>query len=102
MNIATDKDTVTAMVSRTLASRKRASVKDIEPVLKKAGYQPSSAYWCLHWLGKYGFAVPREDGKFEHVTTLSPTQDTILKHLERKRRKTALKSAKLKAKPTLQ
>jgi hypothetical protein len=86
MNMESGRDTVTALVSRTLVQKKRASVKDIEPVLKKEGYKPQSAYGCLRRLAKYGFAVPRENGTFEAIAVLGPTQDSILKELERKSR----------------
>ncbi len=80
-------DTVTSLVSRTLSQKKRATVKDIEPVLKKIGFKARSAYPCLRRLSKYGFAIPREDGQFEHVAALSPVQDRVLKNLERRGRK---------------
>jgi hypothetical protein len=90
MNTEQNRDTVTSLVSRTLVQKKRATVKDIETILKTKGYKPQSAYGCLRRLSKYGFAIPRENGQFEAVATLGPTQDSILKGLERKsRRRTA-------------
>lgn len=75
-----------ALASIFLSRRKRATVRDIEADFRQNDASPEAAYGSLRRLAKYGFAEKTDGDRYEHVTTLTPRQDRLIRVTERRRK----------------